>query len=618
MLIALLALFFYGASSFWLAHKIEKKNRGLAILLFLSIILGASQLLGVFSVFNKINLVLLGGFLFSLCLLVEFATTAFRAWKLPSIQKSSIPLLSVWLFFFIVVGFFFSSLPLTEIDSLAYHLPIVTQFIKTQGLWDIFHAGFVGPNTYFPGNHEVFSAFFTALTGNFSFNFVTTMLGLVLFCAALGDMTRKKIINRWAIFSSVIAVASIPFLFQQLLNYQVDLFLFTLFGTTVAYLIASLFNNDIKDLGKSFLALGLVLGTKYNGVAQAVILIPLFLLAAVRFRTMWRVTLWFPLLTFLTGGFFYIRNFILTNNPIYPFGVELGPLHFEGHRTFLENMTQSSLGYFLTERGPKEVIAHILHHPEFQNLIGTASLFFIPMVLIGLTWMLRKKLFFFIFLFLFMGEMIAYGMSPYTFTLWNETIRYASAFFALIPILFVFTATFSKKKAAVILIFSLALFVYNVTFKSFLFNKNSVQLLKKEISADDFLSKNLGGYENLLPIFRTLRKEKSDRIALAGLTPYGLFIQEGFEPWYVNIDGCLSCTYHHYRYEEKSIRSFPNREKWIEALEKLHIRYLLVGTLNDRLKDVPLLEEIWAQENPRQFQNILKTDRFSLYSIRPS
>lgn len=636
----------YLFSSYCFAKKLDPNSKSTWLVTLFSLVVISAGFLGIFNIFNKPNIAILGLIYLSASLIFVIKT----GFRLPKLKKKISMSYVLLLILFLIVALFNIVAPLSEIDSIAYHLPIATQIIKTEGIWKVFHAGYTGPNTYFPATHELIQAFLIQITGKTSLNFIITFLGLILFFTSLKDLAKKKV-NDILIFFSLMAALSTPFLFQQLLNYQVDLFLFCLFGSTVALTFSSILNNNKKDIAKAFLILGLAIGTKYNGLAQTVVLIPIFVITAIHLKKMLKTILWLPALTVLTGGFFYIRNFFVADNPIYPFGINLGFLNFEGHKRFLEDMENSSILHFIKQNGLIEVIEKIKSNPDFASLLGKTSLFLIllflilitvvflktaklkqkesaslieksssqnivPKIVNGGSRVLKKAILLFICLFyLFIGELFSYINSPYTFTLWNETIRYSSAIFALIPIGFVLCAYYFKKLSTVMLIFLITIAGYNFLSKSFVFNENYIQLFKNN-DKDLFLSQELGGYKELLPFIKELRKREKTNIALAGLTHYGLFEQEGFTSLYINIDGCIKCKYPDYRNEKNSVRSYPNEQKWKEALKILDIKYLLAGNIDYHSADSALFEKKWADQDKNMFTEILKTDRLSLYEIK--
>jgi hypothetical protein len=533
--------------------------------------------------------------------------------------------------FFVAIAIFAYVTPVFDIDSLAYHLPIVTQLIKTGSIFDVFHAGFVGPNTYFPANHEALQAFLTMLTGTSRFNFLPTLLGIFLFTASLSHMARKEKLNRAFIFLTVLAVASVPFLFSELLHFQVDLFLFCLFGSLVALLFSAFQNRDHRDMAKVFLLIGLVIGTKYNGIMQALVLLPVALGAMWFFRKWLKRIWWYPLLALLTGAIWYIRNWIITGNPIYPFGVNFGFFRFEGHDVFLQDMADSSILHAIFQNGMLSTFSAIFRNVYFENLmggIGFLLLFFVAFLLLGMFIFFikhRKKinltpLFLFLALFyLFLGETLAYFQSPYTFRYFEATIRYSSAIFALIPVTFVLAAVYSKFARLAIGIFAIFFFSYNMLFHSFIIDRDHQALLFGKISKDEFLGKKWNDYPELLrhlQILRNRNDKKENTIALTGMTPYGLFGREGLNAMYVNIDGCLPCKYHDYRSEKKSVRAFPDKKKWKEALAARSVDYLMVGRTHYRDGGQKLFEEVWANEDRARFKKLLATEKYALYKVK--
>lgn len=646
MVVMVLILFFYIFSSWYFAKRIDVNSRALWLLLLFSLVLFVVYALGVFNIFNEVTILISGLLLFSLVLFFhfKFPRPEIQLFRYSTVNFRNIVSSFLLILFFLIVSIFAYISPLFEIDSIAYHLPIVMQLIKSQGIWEVFHAGFVGPNTYFPANHEALQAFITVITGDNHFNFLVTLLSIYLFYFSLKDFARKKKINDSLIFLSVISIVFIPFLSKQLLNFQVDLFLFCLFGSLVTVLFNFIFSRNPRDAAKFFLLLGLVIGTKYNGIVQSVILVPLLLIVAIYCRKSLRAIWWLPFLTFLTGGIWYIRNWITTGNPIYPFGINLGFLNFEGHKNFLADMKNTSIIDGIAEMGLVNAFEKIFHNYYFENLIGKVSLLVILLTVFLIFSMIiyllykRKKtqsnillIVFVSLVYLFVGQTVSYMMSPYTFLYWGATIRYSSAIFALIPLAFVLVSSYSKIGRIVVVFFTLFLFSYNFLFRSFLSDENYTTLLREKIFSfnlgkaqsynDDFLLKEWLDYSNLLAHLRILRQQDLNQgniIALAGITPYALFANEGLQPLYVNIDGCIKCKYPHYRNEKKSIRAFPNPQKWKEALHILKVNYLMIGRVYYKDSGQPLFEEKWAEEDSMSFKNLLTTKEFSLYQINQS
>lgn len=333
-----------------------------------------------------------------------------------------------------------------------------------------------------------------------------------------------------------------------------------------------------------------------------------------------------------TGSLWYLRNWILTDNPLYPFGIDFGPLHWEGHLRFLMDMGNTSLMNAIAEKGWGAVSSRIFSEPDFSEQVGHFYLLILcAMLLIGLIAAKkteRKNLGMFLFLFtLIFGTFFSYLGSPHTFTLWNETVRYMAVSLAIFPVLL----TFSIKLVPRLRYFSLALLVPLLLIQwwqtSFITDQESLQMISGRVAGkvpetelkDDFLSKKLPGYSKLLPHLQQLRAENSgpgkNRLALAGPTHYALFMKEGYDPVYLQIDGCADCTYPDYRLFPDSVRSHPDQQKWLDLIRAQKVNYLLVGIVSYHNNGLELYEQKWADENPDLFVKLLQENDIALYKI---
>jgi len=693
-------LFSYLVVSYYLAIKINKeKYLSLWLILFFISILLSVELLGALKIFSSFNLLILA--LLNLLLILIFEFRNFRKFTKFDLQDflqatKITPTLFIFLVFTCIIILYTNFLPIAEIDSIAYHLPIVSKLISTGSIWEVFHAGYVGPNTFFPANHEAIQAFFAVQIGNMDFGYIVTLLSFLLLYSSLLDLGRKRV-SKLFIFIIALSSASVPFLFNQFLNLQIDLFMFSLFGSAIALIVSSIVNEDKLDLDKACLVLGIMLGAKYNAVPQIIVLIPFLIFVFLYHYKSLKSIFWYPLLVFLPGAVWYVRNWIIAGNPIYPFGLNLGFINFEGHKVFIEDTVGTSLWSYITKDGIFNVFSHILKNGEFGIQLDKVSLLFFPVAILAVIGALififldrikdkkkdtsRKWLITVIvlLLYVFFAEILYYLNSPYTYTLWNQTIRYSSSVFALIPIFFILSSFYSRIIYVALFYFASGVLIYNILFKSFLFNPDSLQLIFNKLSIisdfhillsifivilvivvfgflihlrtryslvvlcaflvislsisvhqfyvsphfakptefdDNFLSKKMNVYSSILPHIeklRDLRNQKTEKIALSGLTPYWLFEKEGYAPLYVNIDGCLGCQYFYYRNEDKSVRANPNEMQWKSALKTLNVKYLIVDFKGDNTL-VPYEEE-WAKNDKNMFTPLLKTDSISLYHI---
>lgn len=614
----------------------------------------------------------------------------------------------LWLLIIAVVFAFNLVIPIAEIDTISYHLPVLNHLLETQSVWDVYNAGYVGPNTYFPANHEGFQAFLILIFGNLNFNFLVTLAAVILFYSTLREhfytLTSQKSQNSKGntlfLFVSFLAVISVPFLFQQFFQFQVDLFLFALIGASIVFLFQAIIGSEtaikIYQLQRFFLCLGLAIGAKYNAVLQAVFLIPILLIALYQCHQHWRKLWWAPLLSVGTGGIWYLRNLVVTKNPIYPFAANLGPIEFVGHFRFLADLENSSLLYFWQQHDLFHIFNYILQHPYFSSTVGYISSlilpfsFFIILATIGLLIYRRHfkspiLILSLCLLYLFIAQLFAYLKSPYTYTLWHETIRYTSAWFALIPIIFVVAAARSKLLKTIIFLISAFIFSFTIVSNSIFSDSEILNIFQaKTISLsfshlliigftvfviwlfaivsshyfrhrnrsiilqslaflvltiflvqvapflkidhrqldDQYLIAKTIGYQRLLPQIEKLREikaqepQKTPKIALVGLTPYWLFQKAGFQPIYINIDGCIECKYPEYRTLESSVRSFPNQQKWLAAINSQNVDYLLIGVNDPHNAKAQLFEKNWADQEKQIFTEVFTAHNITLYQVK--
>lgn len=623
MITALFILFSFAAFALWVTHAKLKMPSLYALVLLAEMALSV-LILGVFEQLTK------GGLLFVAILLFAFLLGYFF-YKRPSFNIKVPPLtvegfLRFILLSILVIGvsYFARITPVVDIDSLGYHLPIVFNLIKTHSIWDVFHAGFVGPNTYFPANHEAIQSFLTLIVGDIRFNYLATLLGFFVLLQSIYLLNKDK---KPSLFTLIVllSTASIPFLFNQFLFFQIDLFLFCLLGASMAFLMASVIHKNPKYLIGFFLAFSLALGTKFNALLQGVLIFPFFLGVLFYFRKEWRVYLPAIIVSIPLGILWYVRNLVTTGNPFFPFGV----LSFKGHSKFLDEMQGTSILDTLHQQTPPEIIEHVTSNPDFTSYLGFPPLILLALAGAGVLFVFfslffksraanRGSTLFYGFIFcltlLLMGEILAYLASPYTFTLWNETVRYAAPIFAVLLILIILLSQGSKWLRTIFYVVCTLVLGLNLA-HSFWFNSDYLALAQGRISKNEFLTEKLSGYAPLATAMEALKVKPMGPIALAGITFYGLLEEEGFEPYYINVDGCESCQYPDYRDLADSVRSFPNEAAWKKLLQTKSIRYLLVGFNNYHNAGRQLYEKEWADKDPQMFEKLVESDGIALYEI---
>jgi len=235
--------------------------------------------------------------------------------------------ISVFLFLFVFIYFFYIGITTTpeiinESDSLTYHIPIA----KSIATGKIFNPpDLIRGIGYYPASGEaILSLFYLAGIPLNLFNLLGLTL-LFLFSFKLGKTF--QVTNA----SAVIFATTVTFLNSvlRLVTAQtIDIWL-------AVFFVLSLILIKSKDKSTGYFVklaavLGLLIGVKYSGMAYALVLVLLFgkgLLGKNYLKNLFLFVV--PL--FFTGGIWYVRNYILTGNPIYPGSL----LMFAGHPEFV-------------------------------------------------------------------------------------------------------------------------------------------------------------------------------------------------------------------------------------------------------------------------------------------
>ncbi len=660
MVTPIIILFSFIFSSYWLGNKFfgEQKNTAL---IFLSLVISCGGLLGSINQYHSTGFLII-----SIALLLSITTIGIIKNKKmitqlirreTSVKKTIKKYKPDFLRFInlknvfrnsplyllcIIVSIYGFYLPLAEIDSISYHLPLSFHLINSHTIWDILHQGFTGINTYFPANHEILVSLTQLITHTTHFAFIITLLGVMSFYNALTTYTEKK--QRVTINIILLSFISIPFFFKQLLNLQVDLFQFCLYGTGLTYLLITLLKKSSQTLTLFFLTAGLLIGTKFSGAAQIASISPFILLTFWQQRHHLKKIWYLPLLSIPTGMFWYFRNWIVTGNPVFGFDIKAGPLHFIGHQKFMESFQGTTILDSINKNGLQQTITAIQNHHDYPNLINNpfllffACIFFVAILFIIIqilhykktTARSRKNIFILIFsTFVFSIELSSYLKAPFTMSLWNETIRYSAGVLSILPILLVTIIKENRFLKYFTMIICSIFIIINLSTKSFLvdpittktlgttFQTNKAQITQNQV----YLSEKLEGYRIIKPFLEKIQADQPlpsptiPKIALVGFTQYGLFYLNNLQPVYLNTDGCTNCKYHDYRLEKDSIRANPNQEAWTKLVQEAQINYLLVGTTDPRNQTIQLWEKGWAEENPKIFEKILETSEMSLFKV---
>jgi len=220
-------------------------------------------------------------------------------------------------------------------DVLSYHLHLPAAW-KAAGRVSIVPTPFGDQApAYAPSNAELLYQLLLSATGNVRLAHVGQAPFAALACLAIFAGTRTLGAGRTVAAGAALAFLLVPEIWQQASGAMTDLAAAAFFLAALPFLVRSSRRAPApSDLVGCALALGLLLGTKYVGAILAVPLLSWALALAVRAaRERVRSRASFlpgsararalpmalcPLIVLGTGGFWYVRNALLTGDPTFP------------------------------------------------------------------------------------------------------------------------------------------------------------------------------------------------------------------------------------------------------------------------------------------------------------
>jgi len=266
--------------------------------------------------------------------LLEEAHRAFQK-KIMLAFKSPLHILA--LFFFLILFLnAFGRFPV-EWDSYSYHLPMSAVFLK-KGILSHYQYYGVSIGSYYPHSIELLFSLFFSLDGVEQSSLVNSPSVVLLFLSLYLLARRFLNIKKEISLVGALAFLLLPIIQTHFYEAYVDLY-FLAFCLLALYFLFELYSQRQNRYLLFLLLIGsLMLSTRYQGLSFVFFLglgiIIFFLKYKFWKSTDWKLALSLPGVVFV-GTFFYVRNFILTKNPLFPANINLlGILHFPGHYDF--------------------------------------------------------------------------------------------------------------------------------------------------------------------------------------------------------------------------------------------------------------------------------------------
>jgi len=160
---------------------------------------------------------------------------------------------------------------------------------------------------------------------------VVQFSAFILLIIILVDFCRKFIKNKsFLYFFFIILFSTMPLVNAALLGGLIDIFTY-LFGISSMLILLNIIINKKNHKNKILLSaifLGFSISTKHLGLTFA--LLNFFLLIFIYFKKPWKKILndigLYAVIIFIIAGFWYIKNFIFTGNPLFPMFSNASPL----------------------------------------------------------------------------------------------------------------------------------------------------------------------------------------------------------------------------------------------------------------------------------------------------
>jgi hypothetical protein len=219
-------------------------------------------------------------------------------------------------------------IPPVATDSLVYHLPTAVQWMQT-GRLGIYPTWYWNPAaSYSPATSSTFMAWWMApVQGDVLVRFVQLPALMLIFFLAVRLCRLLGCGRTLAGLIAAAAALSRP-LFSEAMFQKDDLYV-TAF---IAAAVLALTQENLRGrLGpwRLGITLGFIFASKYTVLLACPVF--LFLIDA-PFRARWKVKEYlivFAIIAVMAGPW-YVRNAVLTGNPLYPVDVHLGPIHLQG------------------------------------------------------------------------------------------------------------------------------------------------------------------------------------------------------------------------------------------------------------------------------------------------
>ncbi len=580
------------------------------------------------------------------------------------------------LFFSIIVGFGLVKICVNLVnppfgwDCLNYHFVFPVEWLKHGNFFIPSYIGDDPSPPYYPVNGSLYFLWLMLPLKNvFLADLGQAPFFLLAFLSLYGIARKIGLGKGYAFYTAALFILT-PNIFRQIEIAYVDVMLAALFFSSINFLLLLYKTFSLPVFICFAVSFGLFLGVKASAVVYGIFPLLCFALIVLGKRREPRYALrviayvcLFVAMVVALGGFSYLRNFLLTGNPLFPADIVIAGKHilrgvmpFANYRN---NWTSDDFN-----------IAKLLFH---EGMGIQFVIFVFPVLVIALPFLIARILkkrahaidffitplplvlwFSFLFfmpqlwvryLYAFVGSAIVaafymlktaklpekYIMSAVAICIFAsmvEIARHTELLVSIISSLFIFYLLRKKWKwqatkkclMAALAVLLLVFYFINAYYARNEFKNYALRsrFPKEETGAWLWLNQNTSGDRvayagrpDVLPLYGSNFKNEAVYVSVNRIHPVRL--HDFIDTKYAWTNDFLAL--HKNLEKDGYYRQKPDYYAWLKNLDSEAIDFLLVYSLNQVEGNIFPLEEEWARSNPRQFSLVFGNDSVRIYKL---